>query len=184
MTEPEAAAESTAPRPRSRPRVTVRAMLLLVVLSALAMLLYVELKDGGLPPRTIVRRLPGRIARLRPGMTRAEAWGVLGLDRPWYRGGVLGPGELKPDGATILGDPVPGAVREDFMIGVRELTAPTPVAPNSTSRTWSATLVARIQLEYRGDHGPGKSDPDGSDRLVGATLTDIQGRRTDMPVPR
>lgn len=167
-----------------RIRLGVRAMLVLVALSALAMLLYVEMKDGGLPPRTIVRRLPARIARLRPGMTRAESWGVLGLDRPWYRGGVLGPGERVPDGATIIGDPVPGAVREDFSIGVRRYPGPPPVAPNASARITFATSVARIQLEYRGDHGPGTSGPNGSDRLVGATLTDIEGKRTEMLAPR
>ncbi len=75
---------------RPRFRITVRATLGLVAACALAMLLYGELKDG-LPPRFIVRTLPARIACLRSGMPRAEARDILGIGRPWYRGGL---GEL------------------------------------------------------------------------------------------
>lgn len=95
--EPVAARTPRAARPKVR--ITVRGLLLLVALSALTMLVYREVKDG-LPPRFVIRSVPGRIARLRPGMTRAKARAILGVDRPWYLGGS-GPPAATIDGAGI-----------------------------------------------------------------------------------
>jgi hypothetical protein len=73
-----------------RPRLTVRGMTLLVALVALGLFVAEEMADG-LPPRFVVRGIPARMARLRPGMTWRQAADILGLDRSWLRGGLNDP---------------------------------------------------------------------------------------------
>src|SRR5438874_13652514 len=58
-----------------------------VVLAAAGRLLAREF-DEGLPPRFVMRRIPGRIKRLQPGMTAAQAKEILGLKNPWFLGGI------------------------------------------------------------------------------------------------
>ncbi len=119
-----------AARPRARlPRVRfgVRAMLLVVAASALATLAYVEFKDG-MPPRFVYRDMPARIDQLRPGMTRASAGEILGIGRPWYRGGlgeapslIVGIGVtsfetcyIRPGKTAFAGGPSGGVVHLNF----------------------------------------------------------------------
>ncbi len=70
-----------------RPRFTVRRLALLIALIAIGLMLYHELNEG-LPPRSVIHGIPARIARLKPGMTRQETMEILGLGKPWYRGGI------------------------------------------------------------------------------------------------
>ena len=53
-----------------RVRLTVRSMMVLIAVVALGLVLVLaeEFQDG-IPPRFVVRGIPKRIARLRPGMT-------------------------------------------------------------------------------------------------------------------
>jgi hypothetical protein len=62
-------------------------MMVLVAVVALGLAVVEEFQDG-LPPRFVLRGIPGRIARLRPGMTPAEAYETLGIRRPWLLGGM------------------------------------------------------------------------------------------------
>src|SRR5262245_31898138 len=70
-----------------RVRVTLRSMMVLVAVVALGLAVVEEFRDG-LPPRFVVRSIPRRIARLRPGMTPEEAHESLGFGRPWLLGGM------------------------------------------------------------------------------------------------
>ena len=70
-----------------RVRMTLRRSMSLVALVALGLFAYAEFQDGS-PPRFVVRGIPDRIARLRPGMTYEEAEEVLGLGKSWLRGGL------------------------------------------------------------------------------------------------
>lgn len=72
---------------RPRLRCTVRRMILLVAVLALALFLAREFRDG-LPPRFVVDGIPRRIERLRPGMTWTQTRDILGLERSWLRGGT------------------------------------------------------------------------------------------------
>lgn len=61
--------------------------MLLVALVALGLFAWQELRDG-MPPRFVVRGIPARIAKLKPGMTYEEAKEILGLEKSWLRGGT------------------------------------------------------------------------------------------------
>jgi hypothetical protein len=58
-----------------------------VAVVALGLAVVEEFQDG-LPPRFVVRSIPRRIARLRPGMTPEQAHEILDLERPWLLGGI------------------------------------------------------------------------------------------------
>jgi hypothetical protein len=62
-------------------------MMVVVAVVALGLAVVEEFQDG-LPPRFVVRGIPMRIARLRPGMTVEQAHEILGLERPWLVGGI------------------------------------------------------------------------------------------------
>lgn len=70
-----------------RVRMTLRRSMGLVALAALAFFAWEEFHDGS-PPRFIVRRIPERIARLRPDMTYEQVDEILGLEKSWLRGGL------------------------------------------------------------------------------------------------
>jgi hypothetical protein len=70
-----------------RGRFTLRSMMVLVAVVALGLAVVEEFQDG-LPPQFVVRGIPRRIARIRPGMTLAHAHEILGLERPWLLGGI------------------------------------------------------------------------------------------------
>jgi hypothetical protein len=68
-------------------RFSIRGMILLVAIIAVGCFIAQEFQDG-LPPRFILRRIPGRIEQLRPGMTRQQTYDLLGLKKSWIRGGI------------------------------------------------------------------------------------------------
>jgi Zn2+/Cd2+-exporting ATPase len=70
-----------------RARFTVRLMMVVVAVIALGLAIAEEFRDGN-PPRIVVRGIPQRIARLRPGMSREQARAILGLDQTWLTGGT------------------------------------------------------------------------------------------------
>jgi hypothetical protein len=72
---------------RLRVRVTVKTMMVLVAVVALGLAIAAEFRDGS-PPRFVVRGIPRRIARLRPGMTPEETHAILGVDQTWLTGGT------------------------------------------------------------------------------------------------
>ena len=73
------------------PRASVRRLMLLVALSALGTLVAREFRHGS-PPEFVVRGIPARVHRLRPGMTWGETRDILGLERHWLRGGTSAEG--------------------------------------------------------------------------------------------
>jgi hypothetical protein len=79
-----------------RPRFSVRWMMVAVALVAAG--LFVEREFGeGLPPNYVLRGIPARIERLKPGMTRMQVHEILGLKKSWLEGGLsakYGPGRL------------------------------------------------------------------------------------------
>lgn len=62
-------------------------MMLLTALIALGLFVLEEFQDGS-PPQFVVRGIPTRVNRLRPGMTSKETHDILGLETPWICGGV------------------------------------------------------------------------------------------------
>jgi hypothetical protein len=70
-----------------RIRLTLRRTMLLVVLVALGLLAWVEFREGS-PPRFVLKGVPARVARLRPGMSFRETKEILGLETSWLRGGT------------------------------------------------------------------------------------------------
>jgi hypothetical protein len=70
-----------------RVRFRVRWLMLLVAAVAVGLALVGEFGEG-LPPRFVVRGIPARIARLRPGMTWEQTHEILGLERTWLMGGT------------------------------------------------------------------------------------------------
>ncbi|QDV35865.1 hypothetical protein [Tautonia plasticadhaerens] len=68
-------------------RVSVRALMAMVAAVAIALVTFVEFRQG-IPSRSVVRGIPARFERLEYGMPRAEALAILGLDRSWLRGGI------------------------------------------------------------------------------------------------
>jgi hypothetical protein len=61
--------------------------MILIAVSALGLAIAAELQEGS-PPRFVVRGIPKRIARLRPGMTWEETREILGLEQTWLTGGT------------------------------------------------------------------------------------------------
>lgn len=70
-----------------RVRLTVRSMMVFIAVVALGLVVAEEFQDG-LPPRFVVRGLPKRIERLRPGMSWEQAREILGLEQSWFTGGT------------------------------------------------------------------------------------------------
>lgn len=70
-----------------RIRLTLRRSMILIALAAVGLFAWVEFREGS-PPRFVMRGVPGRVARLRPGMTYRETKDILGLETSWLRGGT------------------------------------------------------------------------------------------------
>jgi hypothetical protein len=68
-------------------RLTVRMTMLFIAIVALGLFVVEELSDG-MPPRFVIRGIPSRINRLRPGMSWEETRDILGLERSWFKGGT------------------------------------------------------------------------------------------------
>lgn len=66
-------------------RMSFKRMIALVAAIAVGIVLVREFEEG-LPPRFVVRGIPGRINRLRPGMSWEETRSILGLEQSWFRG--------------------------------------------------------------------------------------------------
>jgi len=73
--------------PRLRVRWTVRGLIVAVAVLALGLAVAQEFGDG-LPPRFVLRGIPGRVSQLRPGMSREQTFEILGVGRSWLRGGT------------------------------------------------------------------------------------------------
>jgi hypothetical protein len=68
-------------------RFTVRRLMLLVAAIAVGLVFLGEFGEG-LPPQFVVRGIPARIARLRPGMNWEQTREILGLEQSWLLGGT------------------------------------------------------------------------------------------------
>ncbi len=166
-TEAGTTAGPTAPKPRRRLRLSVRALLGLVAVLTLSLFLHGELKDG-MPPRFVLRGIPARMARLKEGMSRAEAHRILGFDRPWYRGGI-GPVRFSTEMLGIL-------TRETADLRpARPAPSPPPetIVQGSLSwrdRTWTDPPLTSTAINLDFD----------LDRLLSAAFRDESGRVTYM----
>jgi len=69
--------------------------MLLVAAAALATAVAREFRDDSHPP-FVVRGIPARIDRLRPGMMWAQTRDILGLERHWLLGGI----SVQPTGGS------------------------------------------------------------------------------------
>jgi hypothetical protein len=90
-------------RSMKRPRITIRRLILLIALIAVGLGIYREFRDG-FPPRFVVQGIPDRMAKLRVGMTRKDVYEIVGLDRPWFEGGILPCLDLKVGGARFMSE--------------------------------------------------------------------------------
>ncbi len=161
-------------RSRPRVRITVRGLLLLVALSALAMLVYLEVKDG-MPPRFVVRGIPARVARLRPGMTRPQVKAVLGMRKPWYAGGT-GHWKMWATGDGRHSD-------ERYYLRGERLVAvdvARPGGPPGRAKVWRS--AGSLRLRFQPDPPGGPMRLDASDRLDSATFSDDSGTVAEMPM--
>jgi hypothetical protein len=61
--------------------------MLITVVFALGFFVVQEFWDG-MPPRFVVKGIPARFNRLRPGMTWEQTRDILGLETSWLRGGT------------------------------------------------------------------------------------------------
>jgi hypothetical protein len=68
-------------------RLTVRMTMLFIAIVALGLFVVEEFSDG-MPPRFVIRGIPSRINRLRPGMSWEETRDILGFERAWFKGGT------------------------------------------------------------------------------------------------
>ena len=140
-----------------RLRFSVRQLMVVVAIVAMGLFCWEEFKEG-VPPRFVVRGIPGRIARLRPGMSRKETHKILGLDRSWIWGGSSAtPFELIERAHTI---------DETYLL--REMT---PVRMRTAS----------IQVRFHYDEGWNfLKDGDDSLTLVGVSFH-ADGTTVEMP---
>ena len=69
------------------PRFTVRNLMFLTAILAVGFFVAREFWEG-MPPRSVVRGIPARIARLKPGMTFWQVHDILGLETSWFKGGT------------------------------------------------------------------------------------------------
>ena len=137
-------------------------MMVAVAIVALGLFIAQEFQDG-LPPRFVVRGIPDRIHRLRPGMTWAQTHEALGLEKSWLRGGTSarfsgGAGKLNYRSEAYLVRPPRKVVRIARVGG----GAPGPVT------VWQSTAV--IQVWFSTDYRSGSNwRQDKSTRLTRAS---------------
>jgi hypothetical protein len=142
--------------------------MIVVAAIAVALFLVVEFRDG-LPPRYIVRNIPGRIKRLRPGMTRAQTYEILGLKKSWIWGGL--------DAIPRPGGWMANTMYENYYAG----------APTIIGKVYQSNPALVIQsvrpIQLRFQHGPDWSplfgNPDDF-RLIGAAFS-VDGGKVEMP---
>jgi hypothetical protein len=150
-----------------RVRVTVRAMMVLVAVVALGLAIAEEFQDGS-PPRFVLRGIPGRIARLRPGMTPEQTRAILGLEQTWLTGGT------SARFAHFIGN----ARSKHEVYYVRPPTAVVRTVQMGGSSPTHVTVLestAMIQLVFRMDFAPG------TQRLVSASFRSGSTTVAEMP---
>jgi hypothetical protein len=139
-------------------------MMVAIAVVALGLFIAQEFQDG-LPPRFVVRGIPGRINRLRPGMTWEQTHEVLGLEKTWLLGGMSarlsmeeGNGHYQHEFYYVQ---LPRAVVRTLQVGGG---APRPVTVMQSR--------ARIELWLRTDYGsPRNWRQDLSTQLVRASFS-------------
>ncbi len=157
-------------------RFSVRRLMLLVAAIAVGLALLGEFWEG-LPPRFVVRGIPARIARLRPGMTWEQTREILGLEKSWLVGGT---------GAYFGGGDGYGG---QYMLVAYWVRPPRAVVVMGRDRggdpppvkTFRSTLI--LKLCFRGDAGAGAHNwrSDKSTRLVRAAFCDDSTTIAEMP---
>ncbi len=70
-----------------RVRITVGRLMIVVAAVAVVLLIVREFQDG-VPPRFVLRGIPGRIEQLQPGMSKEQTYEILGLEKSWIWGGT------------------------------------------------------------------------------------------------
>ena len=132
-----------------RVRFTVRRMMVAVALVAAG--LFAEREFGaGIPPNFVLRSIPARIGRLKPGMTRKQVHEILGLRKSWLLGGLsakYGAGRLAVRTMTETYDLRP-------LKWVNRWATPSNPHPAMGSFVRRSTAVIRLQfdadLQYSG----------------------------------
>ena len=145
-------------------RFTVRRLMFLVAAIAVGLALLGEFGEG-LPPRFVVRGIPARIARLRPGMTWEQTHEILGLEQTWLTGGTgaqFGGGD--GNGRNILEGYLVRPVRVVVVMARVGGVNPAPV------KTFQS--AATVQVWFRTDiHSGGRTwRQDKSTRLIRASF--------------
>jgi hypothetical protein len=151
-------------------------MILLVAAVAISMVIVREFWEG-FPPQFVLRGIPARIGRLRPGMTRQEAREVLGLEKSWMWGGTSaraahrhGNGRHSTEVYYVR---PPRPVVRIARVGGGD-SAPVSVYKSS----------AMIQLWFHHDRGSLKRGRYASARLVRASFSDGSRSIAEMPNSR
>jgi hypothetical protein len=150
-------------------RFSVRRLMLLVAAIAVGLALLGEFWEG-LPPRFVVRGIPARIARLRPGMTWEQTREILGLEQSWLVGGTgayFGGGEgnghgmleaywVRPPRTVVVmsrvggGDPAP--VKTFRSTAILKLWFRIRTDPSSGTRNWRRDESTRlVRASFDGD---------------------------------
>ncbi|WP_169977694.1 hypothetical protein [Tautonia rosea] len=159
-----------------RVRLTVRGMICLVAVVAVALFVAREFRDG-LPPRFVVDGIPKRIERLRPGMTREQTREILGLETSWLRGGTDARFHLGSAGAHRIRETY--YVRSPRPVVIRASIGGGPVGPVTIRRS-----KAMIQLVFATDPETGPFQTNPSDRLVRAWFSNDSRTIAEMPGSR
>lgn len=163
-----------------RVRWTVRRAMILVAGIALGLFLWEEFQDG-LPPRFVVRGVPARIARLRPGMSEAEVAEILGLEKSWLEGGTsarfhLGLWDRGSRTDTYLIRPMQAVAGMASIQG----GPPTPVEFARSSAMIQLSYLIHPEGPGAGGGGSGGNGPDPG-RLIRATFSNGSATIAEMP---
>jgi hypothetical protein len=149
--------------------------MLIVATIAVGLTLVGEFGEG-LPPRYVVRGIPTRMARLRPGTTWEQTHEILGLEQTWLTGGTgarFGHG----DGSGQSMHEVYYVRPPRIVVGMARVEGGNP-APVKTLQS-----TAMIQLWFRRDMRSGVWNwrQDKSTRLVRASFSKDSTTIAEMP---
>jgi len=150
-------------------------MMGLVAIIALGLVVAEEFQ-GGLPPRFVVRGIPRRIERLRPGMSWKQTREILGLEQSWLTGGT---------GARFEG----GEGYREYMHEVYDVRPPRVVVRIGRVRGGNPAPIkvydstATIQLRFHRDVRSGGLNwrQDKATRLVWASFSSDSTTIAEMP---
>jgi hypothetical protein len=158
-------------------RFTVRRLMLITAGLALGLFIASECWDG-MPPRFVLRGIPARIDRLRPGMTWEQAREIIGLETSWIEGGT----SARFHGSERMGN----LAHETYYLRPPRLVA--GMAPESGSPAMPAFYQsgAMIQLWFTTDGGAGILEwrGDKATRLTGASFSSDSRVVSKMPGSR